>query len=95
MSDTDDLVARHNKLSAEQKRLEADVTMINSELSARKNALKRLMDEAKAEGFDPNNLEEEIRRRQEVAKVKLDTWESEIKDATKIIEPMLREVNNG
>lgn len=95
MSNVDDLVAKYTKLSSVQKKLESDITIINSELSARKNALKRIMDEARAEGFDPNNLEEEIRRRQEVAKVKLDTWESELKDATKIVEPMLREVNNG
>lgn len=91
----DELAARHAGLLRDRQELVNNVTTIKAELSARKNSLKQVMDEAKEAGLDPNNLAADIRRDSEVVKVKLDAFESEIRDAKKLVDPMLKEMNNG
>jgi archaellum component FlaC len=91
----DDLQSKFNRLSTQHKGLSDDMTLAKSELSARKNELKRLMDQVRDSGYDPNNLAAEIRREIEVLQLKLDNFESEITDAQKIIAPIIKEIKNA
>lgn len=90
----DELIAKHTRLTNDHKKLSNNVSTVNSELLVRKNELKRLMAEIREAGLDPNNLGSEVRRLREVLTVKLNNFESELKDANKIIDPMIREINN-
>jgi archaellum component FlaC len=92
---TEDIVNRYKKLVSQHKEVSDNYTLVNSELQARKNSLKRLMDEVREEGFDPNNLESEVRRMTEVVRVKLNTFSDEIETAKKIIDPMIKEIKGA
>lgn len=95
MATIEELVAQHNRLTGEQRLIASNVTHVKSELASRRGALKQVMEEAREAGLDPNNLDADIRRDSEVLKVKLDTFESELRDARKLVDPMLKEIGNG
>lgn len=82
------LMARHDELGKNKVEIEA-------ELAARKRELKKLMKQAKEAGFDPDNLKEDIQRKQQVLAVKLDSFEADISAAEQIVQPMLREIQGS
>lgn len=92
MNDINDLINRHNELTREHKKLSDSHSLIKGELNARKNELKRLMESAREEGFDPNNLPSEITRLRSIIVIKLDNFEQELKTAKEILEPMVAEL---
>lgn len=87
-----DLEARYNSAIERRDRLKQDKTTIEAELSARQRNLRKLMDECRAAGFDPDDLQEEIRKGAEVVKLKLDTFEADLEAGEKIVKPMLEEI---
>ncbi|KKL72963.1 hypothetical protein LCGC14_2079650 [marine sediment metagenome] len=86
---------RHKDLVVRREALKDNVTSIEAELGARRRRLKSLMDEADSEGFDPNNIREEIRKATEVVRVKLDAFEADIGAGEKMVRPMLEEIGKG
>ena len=86
---------RYKALLARRDALRDSKAQIEAELGARRRRLKDLMDEAKAAGFDPNNLQEEISKGSEVLRVKLDNFEAEIDAGEKELRPMLEEIRKG
>lgn len=91
----EDIDSRYKILVQRRNDLHNDKTRIEAELEARKRNLKAQMEAAKKEGFDPNNLAEEIRRNEEVLIIKLDNFETELNEAEKIMRPMLEEIKGG
>jgi hypothetical protein len=94
-SEVSELESRHKSLVSRREALKGDVTTLEAELAARRRRLRALMDEAESEGFDPNNIKEEIRKATEVVRVKLDGFEADIEAGEKMVQPMLDEVKKG
>lgn len=90
-----DLEERYKGLQERLASLKADKSTVEAELAARQRALKKSMDECRDAGFDPDNLQEEIRRAREVASVKLDTFEADIEAGEKIVRPLVEEIRKG
>ena len=94
-SEVSEAEARHKNLTIRRESLKGDVTTIEAELAARRRRLKALMAEAESEGFDPNNIRDEIQKATEVVRVKLDAFEADIKAGEKMVRPMLEEIGRG
>jgi len=92
---TKDLEARYKGLQGRLTTLKADKGTVEAELAARQRALKKSMDECRAAGFDPDNLQEEIRRAKEVVGVKLDTFQADIEAGEKIVRPLVEAIRRG
>jgi len=98
MADTEsveELEARYGKLVGRRDKLRQDLVTVEAELAARQRNLKKLMDECRAAGFDPDDLQEEIRKTAEVVKLKLDAFEADLEAGEKIVAPMLEEIRKG
>jgi chromosome segregation ATPase len=80
------LVQRRNDLQRDKDKIEAT-------LEAHKHTLKGLLDQAKKEGFDPNNIQEEIKRAKEVLVLKINTFSADLDEAEKIMRPMKHAVD--
>lgn len=92
MGKIEDLDDKYKRLSQRRDQLQKDKTRIEAELEARKRSLKAQMEAAKKEGFNPNNLPEEIRRNEEILMIKLDNFETELDEAERVMRPMLDEI---
>lgn len=79
-------------LSERRARLASNKVKVEAELAARKNNLRRLMDECVAAGYDPNNLKEEIASQAEILRVKLNTMDADLTAAEGMMRPMLEEI---
>lgn len=94
-SSIDELEARYKSLLQRGAQVERNKTMIEAELNARKRSLKDAMELAKKEGYNPDNLVEEIRRNKEILMVKLDLYQTELEAAEMAMKPMLQEIQKG
>jgi DNA repair exonuclease SbcCD ATPase subunit len=88
----EDLDEKYKRLSRRRDSLQQDKTRIEAELEARKRALKSQMEAAKKEGYNPDNLQEDIRKNEEILALKLDNFEAELADAERVMKPMLEEI---
>ena len=88
----DDLDEKYKRLSRRRDSLQQDKTRIEAELEVRKRALKNQMEAAKREGYNPDNLQEDIRKNEEILALKLDNFEAELADAERVMKPMLEEI---
>lgn len=93
--DIGDIESRYKDLCRRRDSLKSDHGVVMAHLEARQAALKKLMDECRALGYDPENLPEKIRREKQVIKVKLDNLEADIEAGEKIIRPMLDTLRQG
>jgi hypothetical protein len=91
----DELVKRHQKLSIRRDSLVTQKSHIEAELAARKRNLKKHMDAAREAGLDPNNIRQEVHHLNQVMRVKLDTYESDIEAAEKLLRPMVDDINKS
>lgn len=89
---TDQLDVEYKALSARRNKLVSDKLRVEAECNTRKRLLKEAMAECKEAGFDPNNLQEEIRRAKEVLTIKMDNFRTELDASEEMIKPMLREI---
>jgi hypothetical protein len=90
---SEDQELRFKRLSQEGAALEKDAALVEAQLEAHKTTLRNLMDECRNDlGVDPNDLPGEIRRMEEVLRIKLDTYESDIKAGQELISPMIAEI---
>lgn len=88
-----DIEARHAALMKRAAKVQQDKATVEGELTARRRELKRLMDEARAEGLDPSNLRDEVQRLQTVLTIKMDAMEAELTEAERILKPMLESIS--
>lgn len=82
-----DLVTRADAVNNAKIRLEAKRDSARSQL-------KEAMDEAKEAGLDPNNIEEEVQKAQQVLTIKLDNFQADVEAAEAIAKPMLKELQD-
>lgn len=90
--DVEALDERYRKLTSRRDLLQQDKARIEATLDARRKDLKGLLDEARREGFDPDNLKEEVRRAKEILRLKLDNFGAELNEAESMMSPMLKEI---
>jgi hypothetical protein len=92
--DIDTMDAEYRNLVARRDSLQQDKARIEATLDARRKDLKSLLDQARKEGFDPDNLKDEIRRLKEVLRLKLDNFSTELDEAATMMDPMLKEIES-
>jgi chromosome segregation ATPase len=90
--DIDDIVTRYETLTAKRETLSQNKVKLEAELSARRRALKKVMDEATEAGYDPNKIQEELQRAKEVLDLKLDNFKTELEEGESMVRPMLKEL---
>jgi uncharacterized protein (UPF0335 family) len=93
--DNQSLETRHQNLTQKRVELQSYKVQIEAELAARKRELKKLMKQARESGFDPDNLKEDIRRKEQVLALKLDAYEADLTAAEQTIRPMLQEIQSN
>lgn len=92
ISDIDTLSRKAKDLAARRDALFQNKAAVQAELDARRRNLKKLMEDAEAQGFDPNNLKDDLLRKIEVERTKLQVYESDLETAEAMIKPMLEEI---
>jgi hypothetical protein len=90
--DIEDIVAKYEALTTKREALSQNKVKLEAELSARKRALKKVMDEATEAGFDPNKIQEELQRSREVLDLKMSNFAAELEEGENMIRPMLKEL---
>jgi chaperonin cofactor prefoldin len=90
-----DLEVRYEALSVRYEAIDKNKVQVEAEMAARKRELKKLMQQARDLGFDPDNLKEEIQRKKQVLAVKLDGFEADMDTVEKMIQPMLQEIQGN
>jgi predicted outer membrane protein len=83
-----DLETKWKSLNEKRDTLIHDKAKIEGELNALKRELKEKLEQARKEGFDPENLPEEIRHQQEVLSLKLTTYATDLEEAERALRPM-------
>jgi hypothetical protein len=83
---------RYKTLVQRREVLQQNKNRIEAELEARKRSLKSQMELAKKEGFNPDNLKEDIRKSEEILSIKLDNFQIELDEAERLIGPMIEEI---
>lgn len=90
--DIEKIEATYKELTARRTTLQNNVNRVTAARDERKKTLKETIDEAKKEGFDPDNLQADIQHLGQVLVTKLDVLAAELTDSENIIRPMLKEV---
>jgi predicted nucleic acid-binding Zn-ribbon protein len=93
--DIDDIVAQYEALTSRRETLSQNKVKLEAELSARKRALKKVMDEATEAGYDPNKIQEELQRTKEVLDLKMSNFSAELEEGENMIRPMLKELRES
>lgn len=88
----DEIDAEYKTLSARREQIVQNKLRLEAECNTRKRLLREAMQECKDAGFDPNNLQDEIRRAKEVLTTKMDIFRAELDAADELMKPMLREL---
>ena len=91
--DVNSLDQQLSSLFSRLKKLNQSHSTILGILQAKRAELRKLMDETIALGYDPNNLDKEIKKLFEVLSLKIQNFEAEISKAEELLNPMLKEVN--
>ncbi len=95
ISDIEALAKRSKGLMARRDALQQNKATITAELEARRRTLKKLMDDAEKEGFDPNDLKSQLLHKLEVERTKLEVFESDLATSEAVVRPMLEEIRKG
>ena len=91
----DELIQLQKDLSSRRESLVQNKNKIEAVLKVNKRALEQTMDEAREEGFDPNNLKEELQREAEAVSVKLNILKGDIEAGEKIVVPILKAIDDA
>lgn len=88
----EDLETRYKTLTQRGGILSQDKVRVDAAQTENKRTLKNIMEECKKNNWDPNTIQDDIRRAKEVLSLKLDNYESELNAAEVILRPMLKEI---
>jgi len=88
--DIEEIETRYKDLVSRKDALSTNKVKVEAEHAALKRQLKDAMEEAKKAGFDPNNLQEEIRHAKEVLLLKMDNFAADLAEGETQIAPMLK-----
>lgn len=87
-----DLEDRYKSLIRRKERLSIDKAKVDQELASRKKSLKETLEACKAAGFNPDTLEDDIKKSTEVLSLKLDAYEKDLDSADQILSPMVQDL---
>jgi hypothetical protein len=93
--DIEDIIAKYEGLVSRREALSQGVVKVETVLTERRRALKKVMDEAIAAGIDPNKVQEELQRLREVLDLKVNNFAVELEAGENLLRPMLKEVREG
>jgi len=88
----EELEAEYKQLNQKREAVNQGKMQVVAELGATKRDLKATMEECKKAGFDPDNIQEEVRRSKEVLSIKLDNYRADLATAEAQLKPMLKEI---
>ena len=88
----EELETKYKGLVQRRSDLQRDKDKIEATLEAHRRTLKGLLEQARKEGFDPDNIQEEIKRAKEVLVLKINTFSADLDEAEKIMKPMKQAV---
>lgn len=71
---------------------EKDRTKLQTHLDREKKDLKEKMHQCKVLGVDPDNIQEEARKAEEVFRIKMSNCNEDLKVAEEIMAPLIREI---
>ena len=87
-----DIEERYEKLSTRIASLEQTKMKLDAELDAKKRVLRSSMEDCKKAGFNPDTIDDEIKKLKEVLVVKLDVLEADVASAEDQMRPMMKEI---
>lgn len=93
--DIDNIVTQYEGLTTKRETLAQNKLKVEAELSARKRALKTVMDDTRKAGYDPEKIGEELQRAKEVVMLKMNVFKAELEEGENMIRPMLKELREG
>lgn len=88
----DDLEIRYKQYLTKREDILKKKLKIEAALSERKKNLKEAIDECRKLGYDPDTLQDDIKKLREILVTKLSVCESDIKEVEEQIAPMLKEI---
>ena len=91
----DQLTKTYQELNKRRDQLINNKNTIEAELKVNRRSLEQTMNEAREEGFDPNNLKEELQTEAEAVQIKLNILKGDIEAGEKIIEPILKVIDDA
>lgn len=89
---SNDLENRYKTLVRRREALALNKAKVDQELASRKKALKENLEACKAAGFNPETLEDDIKKSTEILSLKLDAFEKDLDSADQILTPMVRDL---
>ncbi len=90
--DIDDIVAKYEGALTRRDTLSQNKNKLEAIGSERKRALKKVMDETRAAGYDPDKIQDELQRSKEVADLKVNNLIADLDEGENLIRPMLKEL---
>jgi hypothetical protein len=93
--DINDIIATYEALVNRREALSQSKVKVEAELSARRRALKKVMDETREAGYDPDKIQEELQRAKEVVMLKMENFATELEEGENMIRPMLKELREA
>jgi archaellum component FlaC len=91
--DIEELELRYKSLLSRGNNLSQDKIRIDAAQSENKRTLKTLIEECKKLGYNPDTIQEDIRRSKEVLVIKLDNYKADLDVAESILKPMMKEIS--
>lgn len=88
----EEIEAEYKLLNQRRDAVNQGKMQVVAELNTTKRDLKATMEECKKAGFDPDNIQEEVRRSKEVLAIKLDNYKADLAAAESQLKPMLKEI---
>ncbi len=88
-----DLEVKLNDLNERYTELSKKHEAVKAVYQSKKSDLSLVTDEIKKLGFDPDELEDDIKKLEEVIRIKIVNFETEISEAERIIGPMFQEIS--
>jgi len=89
----EELESRFKALSQRGNSLSQDKLRIDAAQAENKRTLKNIIEECKKLGYNPDTIQEDMRRSKEVFRIKLDNYEVDLNAAENILRPMLKEIS--
>lgn len=86
----DNLEDRYKALSKKREKVQMDKVKVEQELQTRKRALREVLENCKTAGFNPDTLEDDIKKASEVLSLKMDAFENDLVSAENVLNPMIQ-----
>lgn len=93
--EVEDIIAKYDGCITRRDTLLRNQNQLEAERDARKRALKEIMDEARAAGYDPDKIPEEFQRAKEVALIKVDNFAADLTTGENMLSPILKKLREA